>query len=122
MATYGGWTEVREYRVWSAEDTYAVVTVSKHRNGWFHVYEDGPEDQELKTRSEGYAFRYAANRAELIHDEAINMCPCLTDASYDQEEREECEDAARNVYGSPHGVRTQVVDSITGYEIESWEL
>ena len=43
MATYNGWTEMREYRVWMAEDTYAVVTVTKHRNGWFHVYEDGSD-------------------------------------------------------------------------------
>lgn len=122
MATYGGWTEVREYRVWASEDTYAVVTVSKHRNGWFHVYEDGQEGQELKTRSEGYAYRYAATRAELIHDEAIDLCPCVTDAGYDPEEREACEDAARNVYGSPHGVRTQVVDMVENRELESWNL
>lgn len=118
MATYNGWTELREYRVWACEDTYAVVTVTKHRNGWFHVYEDGPDGEELKTRSEDYAYRYAANRAEIIHDEAVDMCPCLTDSSYDQEEREACEDAARNVYGDAHGVRLQVVDSVSGYAVQ----
>lgn len=122
MAEYNGWTEVREYRVWMAEDTYAVVTVAKHRNGWFHVYEDGPNEDELKTRSEAYAYRYAANRAELIHDEAIDMCPCVTDSSYDPEEREQCEDAARNVYGDSHGVRTQVVDMIENRSLDQFEL
>lgn len=121
MQTYNGWTELREYRVWACEDTYAVVTVTKHRNGWFHVYEDGSEE-ELKTRSEGYAYRYAASRAELIHDEAIDLCPCLNDPSYDQEERDACKDAARNVYGSPHGVRTQVVDMVENRSLDEWEL
>lgn len=121
MATYNGWTELREYRVWAAEDVYACVTVTKHRNGWFHVYEDGPDGEELKTRSEGYAYRYAMNRAEIIHDEAVDACPCHG-SDYDQWEKEECESDVHNVYGSAHSVRTQVVDMVENRELESYEL
>lgn len=113
MATYNGWTEVREYRVWMAEDVYAVVSVARHRNGWFHVYEDGSEE-ELKTRQESQAFRYALSRMHVLETEACGTCPC--------EDDEDCADAARNVYGSPHGVRSQVVDSDSSREIESWNL
>lgn len=116
MAEYNGWTEVREYRVWMAEDTYAVVTVAKHRNGWFHVYEDGGEDKEYKTRDERYAFHYASGRADDIHTEALDSCKC---AEYGDDD---CEDAARNVYGDSHGVRTQVVDMIENRSLDQFEL
>lgn len=119
MPTYGGWTEVREYRVWSAEDVYACVTVNKHRNGWFHVYEDGSEDNELKTRSESYAFRYALDRMHILETEACNACPCV---DWDADDRERCEMASENVYDAPHGVRSHVYDSLTGDEIEPWNL
>lgn len=118
MATYGGWTEVREYRVWASEDIYACVTVERHRNGWFRVYEDGSDDV-YRTRSESWAYSHAKSRMEALTQEACDTCPC---AKWDPEDREECEDAARNVYGDSHGVRSYVYDSVNGTELESWNL
>ena len=102
--TYNGWTEIREYRVWMGEETYAVVTVAKHTNGWFHVYEDGPDDMEYKTRNESYAYHYASGRADTIESEARDTCEC---AEYGDDE---CASAETNVYDAPHGVRLQIVD------------
>jgi len=118
MATYGGWTELREYRVWASEDIYAVVTVERHRNGWFRVYEDG-SDEVYKTRSESWAYGHAKSRMEALTQEACDACPC---ADWDPEEQEECEDAARNVYGDSHGVHTQVVDMIENRSLDQFEL
>lgn len=115
MATYNGWTEVREYRVWMAEDTYAVVTVAKHRNGWFHVYEDG-SDAELKTRSEIRAFGYAGNRMDDLVSEAEDSCTCMEDGWY-----EECAYPEVNVYDSAHGVRDQIVDMIENRRLDRSE-
>lgn len=117
MATYNGWTEVREYRVWMAEDTYAVVTVNKHRNGWFHVYEDG-SDAELKTRSEIRAYGYAGSRMDELVSEAEDSCTCAEDG-WDDEGM--CSDPAFNPYGSPHGVRDQIVDMIENRRLDRSE-
>lgn len=114
MATYGGWTEVREYRVWQDEETYAVVTVAKHRNGWFHVYEDGSGDWERKTRSESAAFGYAIIRSEWLENEAKETCRCHQWAEVEQVE---CYSSELNPYDSPHGVRIQVVDEIENRDI-----
>lgn len=118
MATYGGWTEMREYRVWQAEDVYACITVDKHKNGWYMVQEDG-SDTVVKTRDETYAFRHALYRMGVVETEARESCWCLTE---DAEAQEECADAARNVYGDPHGVRTQVVDMIENRSLDECEL
>lgn len=118
MATYGGWQELREYRVWSAEDVWQVTTVSKHRNGWYSVDTDG-YDVPYKTRSESHAYACATQRTETGVREAVDACPC---ADWDPEEQEECEDAARNVYGDSHGVRTQVVDMIENRSLDQYEL
>ena len=118
MSTYGQWTEVREYRVWQHEDIYAAVTVDKYRNGWFNVSEDGSEDV-YKTRSESDAFRYALSRMHVLETEACNACWCQTMGT---DELEECADATQNVYGSTHGVRSYVYDSVNGTEIESYNL
>lgn len=118
MGTYGKWTEVREYRVWQSEDIYACVTVDKHENGWYNISEDG-SDTVVKTRDEEYAFRHAHYRMGVLETEARESCWCLTE---DAEAQEECGDAARNVYGDSHGVRSHVYDSVEGTEIESWNL
>ena len=118
MATYNGWKELREYRVWANEDTYACITVERHRNGWINVYADG-QDKPYKTRDENNAYRVAKNMSEELTAEAVHSCPC---SEWDAWEREECEDAARNVYGDSHGVRTQVVDMIENRELDSYEL
>lgn len=118
MTSYGDWTEVREYRVWQSDDIYACVTVDKHKNGWYSVSEDG-SDCVVKTRSDESAFRYAKTRMEALETEARESCWCLTE---DEESQEQCGDAALNIYGEPHGVRSQVYDSVEGTEIESWNL
>lgn len=118
MATYNGWQELREYRVWCAEDTWQVTTVSKHANGWYSVDTDG-YDVPLKTRSERDAYDCASQRTDTGVIEAQTDCPCK---DWDPEEREDCEDAARNVYGDSHGVRTQFVDMIENRSLEAYEL
>lgn len=118
--TYNGWTEQREYRVWSAEDIWQVTTVLKHSNGWFTVETDG-YDVPYKTRSESEAYSCAQQRTETGVREATDACPCHGE-DYDQWEREECEDAAQNVYGDSHGVRTQVVDYNEDRTLEPYEL
>lgn len=110
MATYGGWTEVREYRVWQADDMYACTTVLKHANGWYQVDTDG-YDVPYKTRNESYAFECASRRAAECSDEAQRVCPC-------GETAEEC----GSVYDAPHAVRTQVVDVAENRELEPYEL
>lgn len=118
MATHGGWTELREYRVWMSEDVYACVTVERHVNGWINVYADGDEHS-YKTRDLNNAYRVAKDMSDELTSEAVLTCPC---AEWDQEEREDCEDAARNVYGDSHGVRTQIVDMIENRELQEYEL
>lgn len=118
MATYNGWTELREYRVWASEDIYACVTIERHRNGWISVYEDGSEEV-YKTRSEEWAFRYALDRMLILETEASNACLCK---EWSEEGQEACEDAARNVYGYAHGVRSQVVDMEENRSLDEYEL
>lgn len=118
MATYNGWTELREYRVWMSEDIYACVTVERHRNGCVNVYADG-SDEVYKTRDLNNAYRVAKDMSDELTSEAIQTCPC---DQWDPEEREECEDAARNVYGDSHGVRTQVVDMVENRSLYEYEL
>ncbi len=120
MATYGGWQELREYRVWSAEEPWQVTTVSQHTNGWYSVDTDG-YDVPLKTRSESGAYDCAQQRTDTGVIEAESACPCHGEA-YDQEERERCEDAAHNVYGSSHAVRVQVTDVTENRTLEPYEL
>lgn len=118
MATYGGWQELREYRVWASEDVWQVTTISKHRNGWYSVDTDG-YDVPYKTRSEYEARECADQRTGTGEREAMDACPCAT---WDPEDREDCEDAARNVYGDSHGVRLQIVDMIENRTLDAWEL
>lgn len=118
MAKYKGWTEVREYRVWQADDMYACTTVLKHKNGWYQVDTDG-YDVPYKTRSENDAFTVALQRAETCAEEAKNTCPCHRWAEVEQVE---CYSPELNPYNAPHGVRTQVVDVQENREIDSWNL
>ena len=110
MATYNGWTELREYRVWQAGDMYACTTVSKHTNGWYQVDTDG-YDVPYKTRSEDNAYEVAAHRAGTCEEEAKASCTC-------GEIAEECGSA----YDAPHAVRTQVVDVQENRELDSYDL
>lgn len=110
MATYNGWTEVREYRVWMGDELYASVTVDKHSNGWFNVSADGSDDV-YKTRSESCAYRAALSDAEAIVGEAVASCTC-------GESADEC----GRFHGGPHGVRMNVYDSTEGRELEPYEL
>jgi len=106
MATYNGWTEMREYRVWQAEDLWANTTVSRHINGWYQVDTDG-YDVPYKTRSESDAFLCAASRTRTCEEEAKTSCPC-------GEPAEECGE----VYNAPHAVRTQVIDCEENRELD----
>lgn len=109
MATYNGWTEMREYRVWQAEDLWANTTVSRHNNGWYRV--DTPEyDVPYKTRSETDAFMCASQRAGTCVEEVKTFCPC-------DETAEEC----GRVYDAPHAVRIQIVDCVENRDLDSWE-
>ncbi len=118
MATYGGWQELREYRVWASEDVYACVTVERHRNGWINVYADG-DDHPYKTRDLNNAYRVAKDMSEELSAEAERECPC---SEWDQEEREQCSNAYENASDSPHGVRVQIVDMIENRELQEYEL
>lgn len=115
MATYNGWTELREYRVWMCDDIYAVATVSRHTNGRYRVDVDG-EDEPYRTTSKGAANRYAELSAEQSEGEAVDTCEC---GEYGDDE---CKDASTNPYNSPHGVRTQVVDMLENRELAQSEL
>ncbi|APC46279.1 hypothetical protein HWB05_gp017 [Streptomyces phage BRock] len=119
MATYNGWTELREYRVWMGEETYSVVTVERHRNGWYRVYEDGGSDWSRSTRSGTIAFDEASNRAEWLQGEAADTCPCQKWAEVEQVD---CYSPELNPYNSAHGIRLQVVDMIENRELEFYEL
>lgn len=116
MAMYGNWQELREYRVWSAEDVWQCSTVSRNtRNGWYRVDTDG-YDVPYSTRSEREAYECAQTRSETGECEARMSCPCK---SYGDES---CADAESNPYGNAHSVRTQVVDMIENRELDSYEL
>lgn len=117
MATYNGWTELREYRVWSAEDAWQVTTVLKHSNGWYSVDTDG-YDVPYKTRSESEAYSCAQSRTETGEREAIDACPCQEWAEVEQVE---CYSPEWNAYGVPHGVRTWVVDMIENRQLDRSE-
>lgn len=113
MATFGGWTEKREYRVWMGEETYATVAVEQHANGRVNAHVDG-EDDIYRTNSLRDAYNYANDKAEALCEEAKASCNCGGD--------EDCSTANMNPYGYSHGVRIQVVDMETGYALEPWEL
>lgn len=116
MATYGGWTELREYRVWSGEDVWQVTTVSKHANGWYNVDTDG-YDVPYRTRSESEAYDCATQRTDTGIIEAANACPCK---DWDEADKLEC--YSFNVYDSPHGVRRQIVDMPENRSLDEFEL
>lgn len=115
MATYNGWTEIREYRVWSAEDVWQCSTVLKHRNGRYRVETDGNDDV-FRTLSEDAAYAHALDMSAQGEAEARLSCPCK---SYGDDS---CADAESNPYGDAHGVRTHVVDMIENRELDSHEL
>lgn len=110
MATYGGWKELREYRVWMGEELYACTTVSKHTNGWYQVDTDG-YDVPYKTRSESTAYDIASHRSGACEEEAKASCTC-------GEPAEEC----GSVYDAPHGVRLQITDVEENRSLDPWEL
>lgn len=119
MATYNGWTEKREYRVWAGEDLYSVVSVDQHTNGRVRVFVDG--DVSYSTSSLADAYMHAQSRVEALASDAEDECLCHTEYG-DQEDKERCEDFTQNVYNAPHGVRTQIVDEETNQAIQPWEL
>ncbi len=118
MATYGAWTEQREYRVSAGDDFWQVTTVLKHKNGWYSVETDG-YDVPYKTRSEREAYDCAQQRTETGEREASEACPC---AQWDAQEREECESGTLDTWGHPHGVSTDVIDHNEGRTLEPYEL
>lgn len=115
MATYDGWTELREWRVWSAEDVWSYSTVLKHRNGWYRVETSG-EDAVFRTRSETRAFDHAAAKAAEQEPIARLECPCKAWGD------DTCGDPEANPYGDAHSVRTHVVDMIENRELQEYEL
>lgn len=109
MATYSGWTEKREYRVWAGEDLYSVVSVDQHTNGRVRVFVDS--EVSYSTSSLADAYMHAQSRMEALASDAENECECGESAEY-----------CGSVYNAPHGVRTQIVDEETNQTIQPWEL
>ena len=118
-----GWTQVRQYDVWSLEDHYAFVEVWMHRNGWYSVQaNDGTMWvlQAYKTRSEHWAYREAQRLIEEYAERAEDEC--LYCGLGDQEDREMCSDPRYNPYDASHGVRWYCEDMIEGRKLEPYEL
>lgn len=109
MATYQGWTEMREYRVWSGEDIWSTISVDRHANGRARVYQDS--ELVSRTTSLDGAYRDAHSLAQEATSEAETQCGC-------GEEAMEC----GSIYDTPHGVRLQIVDTVDDVPVESWEL
>lgn len=109
MASYDGWTEKREYRVWQGEEIYSVVSVDQHRNGRVRVF----VDSELYSGSASLTQAYtdALSRARELQGEAEDSCTC-------GESAEEC----GSVYDAPHGVRLQITDVEENRSLDPWEL
>lgn len=100
--------DLREYRVWQADDVYACVTVSQE--GFvITVYADGDDS----VQDFGYlhdAYRAAQDKMYELFYEAMEACPC-------GESAEDCGWA----YDAPHAVRWQVVDCVENRELNYWE-
>lgn len=109
MATYGGWTEMREYRVWQGEELYSVVSVEQHRNGRVRVFVDSELYSGTASLSDAYSD--AHERARELQGEAEASCTCGEDA-----------DECGRVYDAPHGVRLQITDVEENRTLDPWEL
>lgn len=116
------WTELREYRVWCAEDIHDTVHVMRHTNGRYNVFTDSGVFRGVapfRTCSEEWALRHAKILAQELMTEATAQCPCEANGWNDDGE---CSDPESNPYDSPHGVRLQVVDAVTHCTVDNWDL